>query len=151
MWKRRCHQTSMRRETTGESSLSRMMRPRAVAGRGWQATSIYNIFSKRTMISLITFFSVAAVGFAANSADEILSLPGWTGDFPSKQYSGYLNASETSHLHYWYTANRCNLVLLSNTATGLCCQSRTPPRTHLCCGLTVSVLPCSSACGNWRE
>lgn len=38
---------------------------------------------------------------AAYAPDEILSLPGWTGKLPSKQYSGYLNATDTTRLHYW--------------------------------------------------
>ena len=33
--------------------------------------------------------------------DAVLSLPGWNQPLPSKQYSGYLDASPTSHLHYW--------------------------------------------------
>jgi len=39
--------------------------------------------------------------FGAYEPDRILSLPGWEGDLPSKQYSGYLNVSST-HLHYWF-------------------------------------------------
>ncbi len=38
---------------------------------------------------------------AAYAPDEILSLPGWTGKLPSKQYSGYLNSTDTTRLHYW--------------------------------------------------
>lgn len=34
--------------------------------------------------------------------DEVLTIPGWTGALPSKQFSGYLNgASSNHHLHYW--------------------------------------------------
>jgi hypothetical protein len=44
-------------------------------------------------------FAVTAVS-GAHAPDEILSLPGWEGQLPSKQYSGYLNVSDT-HLHYW--------------------------------------------------
>lgn len=47
------------------------------------------------------FLSLAVVARAADSADQILALPGWTGALPSKQYSGYLNASDTTRLHYW--------------------------------------------------
>lgn len=45
----------------------------------------------------------AAVAHAAISADEVTSLPGWSGDLPSKQYSGYLTVDETMgrRLHYW--------------------------------------------------
>ena len=41
---------------------------------------------------------------AAPSADVIASLPGWpTGlVLPSTQYSGYLDASDGVHLHYWF-------------------------------------------------
>jgi carboxypeptidase C (cathepsin A) len=39
---------------------------------------------------------------AAPAADEVLSLPGWDGELPSKQYSGYLDLPSTNkHLHYW--------------------------------------------------
>jgi carboxypeptidase C (cathepsin A) len=43
---------------------------------------------------------VLGVVQAAYAPDEILSLPGWAGKLPSKQYSGYLNVSDT-RLHYW--------------------------------------------------
>ena len=33
--------------------------------------------------------------------DVITSLPGWSGSLPTKQYSGYINISETKHMHYW--------------------------------------------------
>ena len=39
---------------------------------------------------------------AAYAPDEITKLPGWEGALPSRQWSGYLNASDTSHLHYWF-------------------------------------------------
>ena len=45
---------------------------------------------------------------AAYAPDEVTSLPGWTGSLPSKQYSGYLNASSTSHLHYWLVLSESN-------------------------------------------
>ena len=45
---------------------------------------------------------VLAVTNAAYAPDEILALPGWTGKLPSKQYSGYLNVTNsTTKLHYW--------------------------------------------------
>ena len=37
----------------------------------------------------------------SQSDDEIIALPGWDSKLPSKQFSGYLNVSDTSHLHYW--------------------------------------------------
>lgn len=42
-----------------------------------------------------------AVALAGYAPDEILSLPGWSGALPSRQFSGYLNVSGGSHLHYW--------------------------------------------------
>ena len=48
--------------------------------------------------------ALALVGtaLAAPADDAVLSLPGWPGDLPSKQYSGYLDLAGTSkHLHYW--------------------------------------------------
>ena len=43
----------------------------------------------------------------APAQDEILSLPGWKGSLPSKQYSGYLNVSDT-RLHYWLVESETN-------------------------------------------
>lgn len=43
---------------------------------------------------------IAATAFAAYLPDEIISLPGWEGKLPSRQFSGYLNVSDT-RLHYW--------------------------------------------------
>ena len=46
-------------------------------------------------------FLILAVGaYAAVPADEVTSLPGFTGDFPSKLYSGFLDAGPTKKLHY---------------------------------------------------
>ena len=42
------------------------------------------------------------VAWGAPAADEILSLPGWAGALPTRQYSGYLSIPESgSNLHYW--------------------------------------------------
>jgi carboxypeptidase C (cathepsin A) len=46
--------------------------------------------------------------YAAPAADEITSLPGWTGALPSRQYSGYLDISSTKHLHYWFVQSEKN-------------------------------------------
>jgi hypothetical protein len=51
------------------------------------------------LFSIFAFLSYSRV-FGAYAPDEITSLPGWDGSLPSKQYSGYLNVSD-SHLHYW--------------------------------------------------
>ena len=42
------------------------------------------------------------LALAAPSSDEIKHLPGWNGSLPSKQFSGYLDISETKHYHYWF-------------------------------------------------
>lgn len=46
-------------------------------------------------------FILLALAVAVPSEDQITSLPGWEGDLPSQQYSGYL-AVESSMLHYWF-------------------------------------------------
>jgi hypothetical protein len=51
-----------------------------------------------SFITAVTVFAVST--FAAYEPDRILSLPGWNGNLPSNQYSGYLNVS-TTHLHYY--------------------------------------------------
>ena len=43
-------------------------------------------------------FGVWALAFAA---DEVTSLPGWSGPLPSRQFSGYLDVGASKHLHYW--------------------------------------------------
>lgn len=49
----------------------------------------------------ITFLACLSVVKSAYSPDEIVSLPGWEGALPSKQYSGYLKVNSTN-LHYWF-------------------------------------------------
>lgn len=75
------------------------------------------------MKSIAAVVSALAVAHGANVADEIVSLPGWSDALPSKQYSGYLNASDTSHLHYWLVLSESNpstdpLVLWFNGGPG---------------------------------
>ena len=45
---------------------------------------------------------IIPIAASAPSEDEIINLPGWDGDLPSKQYSGYLDISQTKHYHYWF-------------------------------------------------
>ena len=51
--------------------------------------------------AIFTLFAIKLT-FAAPSSDEIKHLPGWNDSLPSKQYSGYLNITETKHYHYWF-------------------------------------------------
>jgi carboxypeptidase C (cathepsin A) len=51
------------------------------------------------LCALVTL-ALAHTTLAAYLPDEIVSLPGWEGKLPSRQYSGYLNVSSTK-LHYW--------------------------------------------------
>ncbi|XP_022107550.1 lysosomal protective protein-like [Acanthaster planci] len=43
---------------------------------------------------------------AQPTADEVKSLPGLSGPLSSKQYSGYLQASGTIRLHYWFVESQ---------------------------------------------
>nr|XP_002130105.1 lysosomal protective protein [Ciona intestinalis] len=62
------------------------------------------MFSFYLLISL----NFICLTFAAKSADLITSLPGLS-NFPSfKQYSGYLDATSTKHLHYWFVESQNN-------------------------------------------
>jgi cathepsin A (carboxypeptidase C) len=55
------------------------------------------------LVVLMAILSVLlGTALSAHAPDRITSLPGWTGDLPSKQYSGYLNGSNTTRLHYWF-------------------------------------------------
>jgi hypothetical protein len=51
------------------------------------------MMAKRAMIGLTILGGVCGA-LAARDADMITSLPGWSTDLPSKQYSGYLDAGE---------------------------------------------------------
>lgn len=63
--------------------------------------SVYFFVTLRSMlVNFLVLLAIFAVAFSAYAPDEILSLPGWNGALPTKQYSGYLNVSST-HLHYW--------------------------------------------------
>ena len=57
--------------------------------------------------SLLVAACLTALNHAAVPADEITTLPGWTGKLPSKTYSGFfpttLDGSTGSMLHYWLT------------------------------------------------
>ena len=57
------------------------------------------------LASSLVAAGLVSLGSAAYAPDEITSLPGWDAKLPSKQYSGYLSASNTSHLHYWFVAS----------------------------------------------
>jgi hypothetical protein len=60
---------------------------------------------------MIRALSLALAPFAVSGAyapDEITNLPGWTGPLPSQQYSGYLNATSSTHLHYWLVLSESN-------------------------------------------
>jgi carboxypeptidase C (cathepsin A) len=57
---------------------------------------------------LVCVAAALAVTFAAPAADLITSLPGWTGPFPSAQYSGYLDITSSKHLHYWLVLSESN-------------------------------------------
>ena len=52
--------------------------------------------------ALLSAAVIVALATAAPAADEITSLPGWTGALPSKQYSGYISLPSGTNLHYWY-------------------------------------------------
>ena len=57
------------------------------------------------MISRTCYLVVALLVplcLGAPAADEIASLPGWDAPLPSRQYSGYLDASQGRHIHYWF-------------------------------------------------
>jgi cathepsin A (carboxypeptidase C) len=57
------------------------------------------------------------------SSDEIIDLPGLPSKSPFKHYSGYLRASETRYLHYWFVESQSSpdndpLVLWLNGGPG---------------------------------
>ena len=46
---------------------------------------------------MLAQFLASTLAFAA---DEVTSLPGWSGPLPSRQFSGYLDVGASKHLHY---------------------------------------------------
>eukprot|EP01041_Mallomonas_annulata_P004032 gene4032-8027_t len=61
----------------------------------------FYIMTRQIKIFISSFFFLANFAHAFKQ-DEIIQLPGWKGHLPSKQFSGYLNPTEASHLHYWF-------------------------------------------------
>uniref|UniRef100_A0AC35TM41 Carboxypeptidase n=1 Tax=Rhabditophanes sp. KR3021 TaxID=114890 RepID=A0AC35TM41_9BILA len=58
-------------------------------------------------VTLCLFLAVLSVyGQTAENPDEIKSLPGLNFSINFKHYSGYLNASETHMLHYWFVESQ---------------------------------------------
>jgi carboxypeptidase C (cathepsin A) len=60
---------------------------------------VHNSSLRMFLLKVIVGLCVIFAALSAYAPDEILSLPGWNGLLPTKQYSGYLNVS-SSHLHY---------------------------------------------------
>jgi carboxypeptidase C (cathepsin A) len=63
------------------------------------------------MLTLLccTLLLLTKLSIAAPSSDQILSLPGWTSDLPSPQYSGYLDLpGGNKHIHYWFITSESN-------------------------------------------
>jgi serine carboxypeptidase-like clade I len=54
------------------------------------------------ILHFVCVLVVLAVALAGPSADKIQSLPGWSGELPSAQYSGFLRVESGSNLHYWF-------------------------------------------------
>jgi serine carboxypeptidase-like clade I len=55
-----------------------------------------------TLTLLFVFLAVLGVVSAGPEADRITSLPGWRGELPSAQFSGFLKVSGGSNMHYWF-------------------------------------------------
>lgn len=60
------------------------------------------------MFKYVAALSAFTAAGAAYAPDEITSLPGWNGPLPTRQYSGYLNITGGSHLHYWFVESESN-------------------------------------------
>ena len=67
----------------------------------------------------ILFVISGVVSAWSQSDDEILALPGWDVQLPSRQYSGYLNVSSgTSHLHYWFVESDKDPIIIARASDG---------------------------------
>ena len=60
---------------------------------------------KHTSFAAATLIAAALLGLsnAVIPGDQVLSLPGWDGPLPTKQFSGYIEIDATTgkYLHYW--------------------------------------------------
>lgn len=56
----------------------------------------------RLQLAVLLLAAVLTITQGAIDADEIKDLPGLHVKPPFKQYSGYLPATGTKKLHYWY-------------------------------------------------
>ena len=54
------------------------------------------------LFQLVCALAVLALALGAPALDKIDSLPGWEGELPSDQYSGFLKVQDGSNLHYWF-------------------------------------------------
>ena len=77
----------------------------------------------RQSVVLIAFSFFYLQATAAPAADEIISLPGYSGSLPSKQYSGYLSIKGGTNLHYYLvtsesTSSRTPTVIWLNGGPG---------------------------------
>lgn len=59
---------------------------------------------QQTTVVVVVLLCALATVHAVVPADEITSLPGWSGALPSKQYSGYFAVGENKDrfMHYWF-------------------------------------------------
>ena len=74
--------------------------------------------------------ALVATASAAPADDAVLSLPGWSGDLPSSQFSGYLDLPSTSkHLHYWMVESEGNPEGTTSGVAPSTIKPR-PPRHH---------------------
>ncbi len=61
------------------------------------------MFPTALSLGLWAAFFCATVVRGAPAGDRILALPGWDGDLPTPQYSGYLDLpGGNKHIHYWF-------------------------------------------------
>ncbi|KAI1702086.1 serine carboxypeptidase domain-containing protein [Ditylenchus destructor] len=61
-------------------------------------------------INFFVFFAVTrfllSEAYIQNGTDEILRLPGLDSELSSRQFSGFLSATETNLLHYWFVESQ---------------------------------------------
>jgi hypothetical protein len=80
--------------------------------------------TRRLLPPFLALSSLSLSAQAAVAADEVTSLPGWTGPLPSRHYSGYLEARNgTHHIHYYLTLSEGDPVSTINNAL-----AKTPTR-----------------------
>ena len=87
------------------------LNPRSLSARDRKRELVMVCLAGRINMLAAVFSVMITSVRCAIDADEIKALPGWEGDLPSKQYSGYLEVPGdrgSKFYHYWFVESEGN-------------------------------------------